>query len=157
MSEKNYDFRKRHWEYHKPDRRDPARKAKKNEVLITEEWKIGCAGDKDSIALIAVKDFQDYLFTSMGLSLALADAPGEKVIWVEVSPKVKKGFVIDVSKNAVKVTAAEDKMTFRATIHMEDIMNLEGAPVLELGKMIRKPLYDKRTVHSGTGLDYYPD
>ena len=76
MSEKNYDFRKRHWEYHKPGRRDPARKAKKNEILITEEWKIGCAGDKDSIALIAVKDFQDYLFTSMGLSLPLTDAPG---------------------------------------------------------------------------------
>ena len=157
MSEKNYDFRKRHWEYHKPGRRDPARKAKKNEILITEEWKIGCAGEKDSIALIAVKDFQDYLFTSMGLSLPLTDAPGEKVIWVEVNPKVKKGFVIEVGKNSVKVTAAEDKMTFRGTIHMEDIMNLEGAPVLELGKTVRKPLYESRIVHSGTGLDYYPD
>ena len=157
MSEKNYDFRKRHWEYHKPGRRDPARKAKKNEILITEEWKIGCAGGKDSIALIAVKDFQDYLFTSMGLSLTLTDAPGEKVIWVEVNPTVKKGFVIKVGKNSVKVTAAEDKMTFRGTIHLEDIMNLEGAPVLELGKLVRKPLYESRIVHSGTGLDYYPD
>lgn len=157
MSEKNYDFRKRHWEYHKPDRRDPARKAKKNEVLITDEWKIGCAGDKDSIALIAVKDFQDYLFTSMGVSTALATEPGDKVIWVEVSPKVKRGFVINAAKSRVKITAAEDKMTFRATIHMEDIMNLEGAPVLELGKLVRKPMYDTRTVHSGTGLDYYPD
>ena len=157
MSEKNYDFRKRHWEYHKPGRRDPARKAKKNEILITEEWKIGCAGEKDSIALIAVKDFQDYFFTSMGLSLTLTDAPGEKVIWVEVDPKVKKGFVIEVGKTRVKVSAAEDKMTFRGTIHMEDIMNLEGAPVLELGKMVRKPLYESRIVHSGTGLDYYPD
>ena len=71
MSEKNYDFRKRHWAYHKPCRRDETRKAKKNEILITDEWKIGCSGDKDSIALIAVKDFQDYMYTSMGVSLAL--------------------------------------------------------------------------------------
>ena len=157
MSERNYDFRKRHWEYHKPDRRDPARKARKNEVLITDEWKIGCSGDKESIALIAVKDFQEYMHTSMGVSLALTDKPGDKVIWVEVSKKVKKGFVIEVDKNQVKITAAEDKMTFRGTIHIEDMMNLEEAPVLEVGKMVRKPLYKVRIVHSGTGLDYYPD
>ena len=113
MSERNYDFRKRHWAYHKPDRRDPARKEKKNEILITNEWKIGCSGDKDSIALIAVKDFQEYLFTSMGVSIALTDAPGDKVIWVEVSKKVKKGFVVEVDKNSVTLTAAEDKMTFK--------------------------------------------
>ena len=157
MSERNYDFRKRHWAYHKPDRRDPARKAKKNEVLITNEWKIGCSGDKDSIALIAVKDFQEYLFTSMGVSIPLTDAPGDKVIWVEVSKKVKKGFVVEIDKNSVTLTAAEDKMTFKGTIHLEDMMNLEEAPVLELGKLVRKPLYKSRIVHSGTGLDYYPD
>ncbi|MBR2373839.1 MAG: hypothetical protein IKA87_06375, partial [Lentisphaeria bacterium] len=157
MSEVNYDFRKRHWEYHKPGRRDPARKAGKNEVMITGEWKIGCNAESGSIADIAVKDFQDYMFKSMDLSLPLTREDGAKVLWVEVSKKVKKGFVIEVEKDHVKVTAAEDKMTFRGTIHIEDIMNLEGAPVLEVGKMVRKPMYDTRTVHSGTGIDYYPD
>lgn len=157
MSEQNYDFRKRHWEYHKPDRRDPARKAKKNEIMLTADWKIGCKGEEDSIALIAVKDFQDYLFTSMGISLPLTTEDGEKVLWVEVNKKVKKGFVIQVEKEHVTLTAAEDKMTFRGTIHIEDMMNLEGAPVLETGKLVRKPMYDLKIVHSGTGLDYYPD
>ena len=157
MSELNYDFRKRHWQYHKPNRRDAARKAKKNEILLTGDWKIGCKGDENPIALIAVKDFQDYLLTSMGLSLPLTAEDGEKVLWVEVNKKVKKGFVVDVRKDHVLISAAEDRMTFRGTIHLEDIMNLEGAPVLEIGKFVRKPLYNSRAVHSGTGIDYYPD
>ena len=157
MSEVNYDFRKRHWEYHKPGRRDLSRKAKKNEVMINGEWKIGCNAAEGSIAEIAVKDFQDYLFKSMDLSLPITREDGAKVLWVEISKKVKKGFVIEVTEDHVKVSAAEDKMTFCGTIHVEDIMNLEGAPVLELGKIVRKPLYNVRTVHSGTGIDYFPD
>ena len=36
-------------------------------------------------------------------------------------------------------------------------MNLEGAPVLPLGKTVRRQLYDARSVHSGCGLDEFPD
>ena len=93
----------------------------------------------------------------MDLSLPITREDGAKVLWVEISKKVKKGFVIEVTEDHVKVSAAEDKMTFCGTIHVEDIMNLEGAPVLELGKIVRKPLYNVRTVHSGTGIDYFPD
>ena len=47
MSENNYDFRKRHWQYHKPNRRDAGRKVRKNEIILTSEWKIGCKGAED--------------------------------------------------------------------------------------------------------------
>ena len=157
MAEKNYDFRARHWEYHKPNRRDPRRKAGKNELMITPEWQIGFDADDKSITAIAARDFRDYLETSMGLSLRITRKKGPKVIWIEVSPKVKKGFVIEVKADCVTVSAAEDKMTFRGTIHLEDIMNLEEAPVLQLGRLVRKPLYRIRSVHSGSGIDNYPD
>ena len=71
MSEKNYDFRKRHWAYHKPGRRDPERKAAENEVMLSSDWKIGFSGSEESIAAIAARDFQDYLEKSMGVPLAL--------------------------------------------------------------------------------------
>ncbi|MBR4662525.1 MAG: hypothetical protein IKO93_01500, partial [Lentisphaeria bacterium] len=157
MAEKNYDFRARHWEYHKPGRRDPRRKAGKNELVITSEWEIGFDADEKSIAAIAARDFRDYLETSMGISLRITREKGPKVIWIEVSPKVKKGFVIEVKSDRVTVSAAEDKMTFRGTIHLEDLMNLEEAPVLQLGRLVRKPLYRIRSVHSGSGIDNYPD
>jgi len=78
MSERNYDFRKRHWEYHKIDRRDPGRKPESGEILLTEDWKIGFAPSCGPIAEIAANDFQDYLRKSMGVSLPLTrtDGPG---------------------------------------------------------------------------------
>ena len=157
MAEKNYDFRLRHWQYHRPGMLQGDRTAKNNEVRLDESWKIGCPADAEYITRFAVKDFQDYLETSMALPLALTHKKGDKVLWVEVDPGVKRGFVVDVASNSINVAAAADKMSFRATIHLEDIMNLEGAPVLESGRMVRNPLYDTRIVHSGTGIDAYPE
>lgn len=157
MAEKNYDFRARHWEYHKPGRRDPARKTGADEIEITADWAIGYDPKSGPITAIAADDFRDYLEKSMDLSLRIVHANGPKVLWLEVAPKLKKGFAIEVKKDHIRLTAAEDKMTFRGTIHLEDIMNLEGAPVVKLGKTVRKPLYKVRRVHSGSGIDFYPD
>ena len=77
MSERNYDFRQRHWEYHKPDRRNPERAAADNEVMLTEDWKIGYAPGYP-ITAIAANDFQEYLEKSMGLSLPIVRKDGEK-------------------------------------------------------------------------------
>ncbi len=36
MKEKNYEFLRRHWRVHRPDRRDFGRKAAEHEVMLTE-------------------------------------------------------------------------------------------------------------------------
>ena len=41
MIENNYDFRKRHWAYHKPDRRDFSRAVQPDEILFDETWSLG--------------------------------------------------------------------------------------------------------------------
>ena len=156
MSERNYDFRQRHWEYHKPDRRNPERTAADNEVMLTEDWKIGYAPGYP-ITAIAANDFQEYLEKSMGLSLPIVRKDGEKTLWIEVSDKLEEGFSFKVEKEHILISAAEDKMSFRATIHFEDLMNLEEAPVLPVGETLRRLMYTTRTVHSGTGLDAYPE
>ncbi|MBO5724735.1 MAG: hypothetical protein J6S58_07910, partial [Lentisphaeria bacterium] len=157
MSEAHYEFRLRHWEYHKPFRRDPERKLKKNEVLLTEEWSIGCDTEEGSVTAIAADDFRDYLEKSMELSLKRINADGKKVLFLCVDPSIDRGFIIDVEKDHIRIRAGEDKMTFRGSIHVEDIMNLEGIPALPEGQIIRRNICDTRTVHSGTGLDVYPD
>ena len=132
MSEKNYDFRKRHWQYHKPDRRNFERCIAENEVMIDESWAIGYDAPHDSICDIAVKDFRDYLETSMNLSLRIVREKGEKVFWIEVDNSLEKGFVLDVRKNSVTLSAAEDSLVFRATIHIEDMMNALNDRLAEL-------------------------
>lgn len=156
MAERNYDFRRRHWEYHKPDRRDPERRAYENEIMLTEEWKIGYAPG-NPVTAVAANDFQEYLEKSMDLSLPLVKKDGSKTIWLELSDELDEGFVLNVEKDHIQITSAEDKISFRATIHLEDLMNLEEAPVLKTGKFIRRPMYTTKSVHSGTGLDAFPD
>ena len=157
MSEARYDFRRRHWEYHKPFRRDPERKCKKGEVLLTEEWAVGYDRSEDSITAVAARDFRDYLEKSMELSLPLVHQDGPNVVWLTPDPAIDRGFIVDVEKNHIRIRAGEDKMTFRGSIHVEDIMNLEGIPALPEGSIVRRNICNTRTVHSGTGLDVYPD
>ena len=67
MVEKNYDFRKRHWTVHQPDRRDMTRTAGENEVLLESGWYLG--GNGGTVTENALRDFQDYLWVSMGVSV----------------------------------------------------------------------------------------
>ena len=69
MSEKNYDFRIRHWQYHRLNMRNCERTAQANEILLDESWKIGCCKNAGPITRIAVDDFRDYLAVSMNLAL----------------------------------------------------------------------------------------
>ena len=63
MSERNYDFRKRHWQYHKPGRRNPERNVQPGEILITGDWKIGYAADAQTVTREAAADFRNYFET----------------------------------------------------------------------------------------------
>ena len=80
MSERNFDFRDRHWQYHKPGRRDPQRKTAKNEVELTAGWAIGLAPDAGPITVIAADDFRDYLEKSMDISVRIVHEDGPKVL-----------------------------------------------------------------------------
>ncbi|MBO4344532.1 MAG: hypothetical protein J5833_02175, partial [Victivallales bacterium] len=150
--EKNYDFRERHWEVHKPGLRNPDRKALKGEIMLDDTWMLGYAADADDLVKFAVSDFQDFLLKSMDLSLKITTQKGPKVLWMQIGKCEKRCFVIDVKKDSVTLTASERSMAFRGTVHLEDIMGLEGAPVLPVGKAVREPLYRRRGIHSGCGI-----
>lgn len=155
MPEKNYDFRRRHWTVHQPDRRDAQRQVQSGELLLDSSWSLGC--DSGQVMENAVRDFQDYLWVSMGISARRAGAKAPKTIWFEVDAALDRGFILDVSEGAVLVRLSRDMDAFRASVYLEDIMNLEAAPVLPIGRTVRRQLYDTRSVHSGCGLDEFPD
>ncbi len=155
-SEKNYDFRARHWQVHKPGRRINDRTPLDSEIQLDESWMIGLPQDADIVMTNAVKDFQDYLFVSMDISLKLTRTRGSKVIWMERSAKRRRGFDLAVEENAITISTVPQD-AFKAVVHLEDIMNLEGAPVLPKGNFDRTPLYDHISIHSGRGIDDYCD
>ena len=69
--EKNYDFRQRFDEVHKPNRRDYSLKAESNEFVINEDTVIVVPANADETIMTAAQDLQDYFFKSMDMSLKL--------------------------------------------------------------------------------------
>lgn len=157
MKEKNYEFLRRHWRVHRPDRRDFGRKAAEHEVMLTKDWSLGCPADAAPPFHKALRDFQDYLFESMGLSLRLVHADAPYVLWLAGDSSIETGFVLEADPRHIRLAVSARDSAFRGTVHLEDMMNLEGAPVVPLGKTVRRPLYRYRSVHSGSGIDEYPD
>ena len=155
MAEKNYDFRKRHWTVHRPNLRQADRVKQDNELLIDNTWKLGgCGGEVTENAL---KDFQDYLWVSMGLSIGRTTEDAPRTIWFEIDDTIDRGFVLEACEYGLLVKLSADKEAFRAVVYLEDIMNLEGAPVVPMGRIVRKPLFEYKQFHSGTGIDEFPD
>lgn len=155
MVEQNYDFRKRHWTVHHPNLRQEDRIAKEDELLIANGWMLGgCGGE---VTANALKDFQDYLWVSMGVSAGRTDMDAPNTIWFEIDSKIDRGFVLEACARGLLVKLSSDKEAFKAVVYLEDSMSLEGAPVVPMGKTVRKPLFDHKEFHSGTGIDEYPD
>ncbi len=155
MAEKNYDFRARHFTVHQPCRRSASRTVKSNEILLDSSWLLG--GEAGVVTNNALADFTDYLWTGWDICVTRTAEQTPNTIWFKVDTSLDKGFVLDVSENGVTVRLAADAEAFRAVVYMEDIMGLEGLPVLPKGETVRRPMYRYRSVHSGCGIDEYPD
>ncbi len=161
MNEKNYDFKKRMRVIHQPARRDFSLQPSTEEVSLSENWSLvlgagfGRGGEK------AATDFQDYLRTSMGLSLCLRSEPTEVATptlgLTKISGLSKGAFLLQVSPDRVTVGASDLPGLWNGVVYLEDSLNLREAPFLTLGEQKREQLIRFRRVHSGCGIDEFPD
>ena len=66
--ENRYDFKKELLQIHKKNVRNHSLVPNENEFVIADNFYITVPRDADDIILTAVKDFNDYLWTSMNVS-----------------------------------------------------------------------------------------
>ena len=172
MQEQNYDFIKRLRAVHQPDRRNLLLRPETDELEIDSDWKIVIGCKARSLVRRAAEDFQNYLQVSQNVSIPLVQS-GQLVrapktilltvasdgVWEAGRKPVKpRGFLLDISKtNGVFLCGTEERGVFTGAIHMEDRMNLREAPFLKCGCRVREPLCRMRSVHSGCGMDDFPD
>ncbi|NSW91091.1 MAG: hypothetical protein HPY74_10560 [Firmicutes bacterium] len=176
--EKNYDFRKRLLEVHKPNRRDYNVIPKKDEIEVNESWEIIVPEKADRVVLNAAKDLQDYFFTSMGLSLRLSisknisknikkesECGSKKIVFITKDLAKELGECLDTLRS-YRIICDDDRIILcgydergvaQASFYLEDLMNLKCAPIVKKDDKCRKPLFSPRMVHSGYGLDMFPD
>ncbi len=64
-TERNYAFRQRLDQVHRPDRRNPRNEPGAGEAVIGEGWRIAVPEDASSYLIGVAQDLQDYLFTKL--------------------------------------------------------------------------------------------
>ncbi len=166
--EKNYEFRRLLEKVHTPHRRDISVVCGASEVQITEGWTILVEEDCSRVILNVAKDLQDYLLVSMGVSvllkikanLTLDMEHGSQVIILAERPQVteaKNSYHLHIACDRVVIQGADPLGTAHGSYFLEDLMNLKEAPILPVQEVTRRPVMTPRMVHSGWGMDQFPD
>ncbi len=162
MAERNYQFRQRLLDVHKKNRRDFSVKAKERQLTFHGGWQVAVKGKGDVILDTAAKDLVEYFDVSMGEQLKFARlSPTDglhNTILYGIDPTLEEhAYRITVTGNFVHIEGADAAAAMQGGFWLEDGMNLNKAPVLDIGSVIRKPMYSPRMIHAGYGLDMFPD
>ena len=170
-TECNYAFRQRLDQVHRPDRRDPTCRPNDGETVIENGWRIAVQEGAADYLVGVAKDLQDYLFTSMGVSTSLIrvddlSTVGEEVValgtpetlaGIGEALSVPQSYRLQIGASRITVCGHDERGTGQACYYLEDLMNLREAPFLTAGDRTREPVFSPRMVHSGWGIDQFPD
>ena len=166
--EQPYEFRKRLLTIHEKDVRDMSLTPSADQLAFTDGVIIEIGSTDNVVINIAAEDFADFLKTSMGLSASVSKtgtASGANVVTLALAKDAGvdlkeaegyKGFLIDVN-DGVKVYGYDDRGVAAALYYMEDLMSFAHAPFLKKGEIRKKPLMAPLMIHSGYGMEEYPD
>ncbi|OQA87537.1 MAG: hypothetical protein BWY31_00705 [Lentisphaerae bacterium ADurb.Bin242] len=161
MKEENYDFRKRRTVIHLPGRRDFSLSPGKGQIVLNRGWRILLSPDPPDCMRRAASDLQDFLFVSMEVSVRVeyegSETEKTKSIRFAWNESIARGYDIEVAGESVLLSAGSVLGILQAGIALEDRMNLAEAPFLNQGVEPVRPRLHSRQVHSGCGIDEYPD
>lgn len=160
--QQNYDFKKELLCVHKKGVRKENLFPKNGEFALTDGIKIYVKEIENPVILTAVRDFEDYLFTSMNISACLVKTPSDATIAVGLGKELGEGegymgYRITTKENGITVEGHDERGVAQALYYLEDLMNIRKAPFLKFGKVERKALFSPRITQSPFGMYEYPD
>ena len=171
--EEAFDFRKRLLQVHKRNRKNPEAYSKTSGRVVDGSWEILYPRNAGRVVQYAARDLRDYFDESMDVHLrvlpvdmiaeAISD-PAGKIILATVSDDAS--YAPDTEKpssyrlvvgDGIIVCGIDGKGVAQGCYFIEDLMNLNEGPVIELRDVTRSPVFSPRMTHSGYGVDWYPD
>lgn len=163
MSELNYDFRKRLLQVHKPNRRDPAKRPASKQLMVVDGFSIILPADAGRVLYNCARDLEDYFYVSMGVSVRVV-RDGEKpcisqryIRYAVDETLGENAYRVEVSFDGIVISGRDERSAAQGSYWVEDQMNLAEAPIISYGATVKAPLYSPRMIHSGFGLDMYPN
>ncbi len=122
----------------------------------------------DEVITVAANDFVDFLAVSMGVSASVSTKGthgGKGVIRLGLAADFNvdlkeaegyKGFLIDAC-DGINIYGHDARGVAAALFYLEDILSMEKAPYIKKGEIRKKPLLSPQMVHSGYGMEQWPD
>ena len=159
--EKNYDFRERLRCVHKAGRKNDAIWQKISGAVVDDSWQILFPDDAGKVVRNAVWDLQEYFEVSMGCYVKAVPIPRRKPgkaitlsLGLDAAPS---SYRLISNGEEIFIQGSDQRGIAQGCYYLEDRMNLNEGPVLEVCDVQKSPLYSPRMTHSGYGLDMYPD
>lgn len=150
---------------HRDGLRDLTLSPEADEIEITDGFVVDISRVSSEVVLTAAKDLQDYLLISMGVSVLL-DTKGSIVgsgkISVDIAPdkltlgKGYMGYKLSFDEG-IKIDAFDERGIAQAFYFLEDMMTFRSAPFIKKEVIENKATYSPRMIHSGFGIDQFPD
>ncbi len=159
--EGNYDFRNRMCTPHSRIYMSRENKRLEDELEIVSgmTMTVECG---DAVADLALSDFKDFFNTSFGIELQITESNADITARVvaEGLGENANGYMgrrITVSESGILIEAFDMRGIAQAFYSLEERMCERRAPYLKHGVTEERPAFSPRMIHSGYGLDEYPD
>lgn len=160
--ERNYDFKTELLFVHKQGVRKEGLLPQKDEFAFADGVKIFVEDSQNRVIMTAVRDFEDYLFTSMDISASIVKKPKDATVRITLGRDLGEatgymGYRLTVARDGVKIEGYDERGVAQALYYIEDLMNIRQAPFLTVGTVERKALFSPRITQSPFGMYAYPD
>ena len=162
--EKRYEFKKDLMQLHKPGLRDPERKPADNEFVFTDGTVILLPPMADATITHAARDFEAFLYTSMGVAVLVSQnpIPGAKTVKIVLNQDIGQasgymGYRITIEKDAILVEGYDNRGIAQGLYFMEDLMGVRRAPYLKQEIIARKAVFEGRSSQSPFGMFQWTD
>ena len=154
--EKHLDFQQKLKEVHKPMRLNKDIYDNFDGLKITPEWKILVKEDSAELINHAANDLTDYFKVSMGIeiNIGFSDISLEKSIFIGTDESLEeRSFKIEAA-DRILILGKDEKYAAQGSYYLEDIMNLNEAPVIEKCCEVKKMHFETRTITSGAEEEF---
>ena len=157
----NYDFKSELLVVHKTDIRDKSAVKDKDEFEFFDGISILVKNPESQVIMTALRDFEDYLFTSMNVCSSIKKS-GTAQVTVTLGKNLGKaegymGYRITVSADGVLLEGHDERGIAQGLYYLEDLMNIRKAPFIKFGVTERKALFSPRITQSPFGMYEWND
>lgn len=151
--EQKYAFRERMNVLYKENIRDFGVLCSEDETEIKNGIQMILPENAGEVLTTAIKDLKTFLLKSM--SVETAPLSNQKIEFL-IDENQAEDYIITVGKD-IAVSGKSERGLAQGIYCIEDKMTLKRAPFLPKGEMKHTFMFSPRMVHSGYGLDKYPD